>query len=277
METTIELKVEPARSMPRWFGDQGKRNARQAREKPDQAIAVSAAERHRRAATSDWISKRPSSTSFLPSSPSFRRKTADAQSKQQSGSAATRCPRLVQNPLIQSLKAEIARQEAKLQEIAGNFGKNHPQYRAWNPKLLRSGRNSKAEMAHITSGFSTSSTVGKNKEAELRAAIEAQKKLAARAHAERAPNSPCSRATWTRRKRPTMPSPSDLTRPTSTASPRETNVTVLTPAAEPIEPSFPKTLLNMLIAIFLGTMLGVGAAFMFEMLRPAHPLGRRPR
>ena len=45
----------------------------------------------------------------------------------------------------------------------------------------------------------------------------------------------------------------------------QTNVSVLTAASPPIQPSSPKILLNTLIAIFLGTMLGVCAAVLREL------------
>jgi capsular polysaccharide biosynthesis protein len=41
---------------------------------------------------------------------------------------------------------------------------------------------------------------------------------------------------------------------------------VLTLASEPAEPSFPNLLLNTVAAILLGTLCGVGAAFMLEIL-----------
>lgn len=40
---------------------------------------------------------------------------------------------------------------------------------------------------------------------------------------------------------------------------------VLNPAAEPTEPSKPRVLLNILISLFLGTLLGVGAAMILEL------------
>jgi uncharacterized protein involved in exopolysaccharide biosynthesis len=46
----------------------------------------------------------------------------------------------------------------------------------------------------------------------------------------------------------------------------QTNVAVLTPAEPPLEPSSPKKLLNTVLAIFLGTLLGVGAALVLELL-----------
>jgi uncharacterized protein involved in exopolysaccharide biosynthesis len=45
----------------------------------------------------------------------------------------------------------------------------------------------------------------------------------------------------------------------------QTNAVVLTPAAPPSEHSKPKVLLNVLVSIFLGTLLGVGAALMLEL------------
>ena len=41
---------------------------------------------------------------------------------------------------------------------------------------------------------------------------------------------------------------------------------VLTPAVAPLEPSSPKVLLNTALAIFLGSLLGVGAALVLELM-----------
>jgi capsular polysaccharide biosynthesis protein len=46
----------------------------------------------------------------------------------------------------------------------------------------------------------------------------------------------------------------------------QSEVAVLDPAFPPMEPSKPKILLNLLISIFLGTMLAVGFALLAEML-----------
>ena len=48
---------------------------------------------------------------------------------------------------------------------------------------------------------------------------------------------------------------------------QQTNIAVLTPALPPLEPSSPKVLLNTLIAIFLGTLLGVGTALLLELMQ----------
>ena len=102
--------------------------------------------------------------------------SADAQSKQRSGAASDTLPEVVQNSLIQSLKVDIARQEAKLQELAGNLGRNHPQYKQMEAELASLKQKLEAETKHLTRGLSTSGTVSKDKETVIRAALEAQKK-----------------------------------------------------------------------------------------------------
>ena len=47
---------------------------------------------------------------------------------------------------------------------------------------------------------------------------------------------------------------------------QQTNVAVLNPAVEPIDPSFPKWPLNIAIALTVGLMFGVGLALFLELL-----------
>ena len=46
----------------------------------------------------------------------------------------------------------------------------------------------------------------------------------------------------------------------------QTNIATLNPASVPMKPSRPKILLNVLISIFLGTLIGVGIALMLELV-----------
>lgn len=264
LETNIELKVEPAKQYALWFGQQG--NALRAQVEKSQARLSKYQRSHRIVASDERLDIETAKLNELSTQLTIvQGQTADAQSKQRSGSASDTLPEVVQNPLIQNLKAEIARQEAKLQELAGNLGKNHPQYRRMESEAATLRQKLEAETTHITSGFSTSRTVGKNKEAELRAAIAAQKKLLLKLKQRRPELAVLARDVDAAQKAHDAVS-QRFNQTNLESQSTQTNVTVLTPAAEPIEPSFPKILLNTSIAIFLGTMLGVGAAFMFEIL-----------
>jgi capsular polysaccharide biosynthesis protein len=47
---------------------------------------------------------------------------------------------------------------------------------------------------------------------------------------------------------------------------RSTNVTILNPATEPTRHSKPKTMLNIVLGLFVGIVLGLGAVFLLELL-----------
>jgi uncharacterized protein involved in exopolysaccharide biosynthesis len=51
------------------------------------------------------------------------------------------------------------------------------------------------------------------------------------------------------------------------AQAEQSDIAVLNPAVAPAEPSGPRVLLNTLVAILLGTVLGVGLALLLELLR----------
>ncbi|MFX8554358.1 hypothetical protein ABTM01_19530, partial [Acinetobacter baumannii] len=52
----------------------------------------------------------------------------DSNSRARQAEVGTDSQDVLQNPLIQSLQAEVIRQEAKLKELNNQYGVNHPQY-----------------------------------------------------------------------------------------------------------------------------------------------------
>jgi uncharacterized protein involved in exopolysaccharide biosynthesis len=189
----------------------------------------------------------------------------DALSKQRSGNAADTLPEVMQNPLISGLKTEIARQEAKLQEIGLNLGKNHPQYQRMESEIAALKQQVDAETRHITRSFATSRSIGQNTENELKAAIEAQKKKLLELKSVRDQLAVLQRdvdaaqSTYdaiTRR----------FNQTTLESQVTQANVSVLTPAAEPIEPLSSKLFRTPWITILLGALVGIGVVFMLEML-----------
>jgi succinoglycan biosynthesis transport protein ExoP len=58
------------------------------------------------------------------------------------------------------------------------------------------------------------------------------------------------------------------------ASSEQSDISILNPAVEPVEPSGPRVLLNTLVSVMLGTVLGVGTSLLIEMLnRPIRSAG----
>jgi len=170
------------------------------------------------------------------------------------------------NPVVATLRSEVLKLEAKLQETALNLGNNHPQYLRMQSEVAALKQKLDSETHRVTSGFSASRSVGTESEGALRAAVEAQKRRILELRGGRDQLAVLQRDVDAARaaydsvsKRYTE---SDLASQST-----QTNVSVLNPALVPLEPSFPKPLgKTMLIAVALGVFFGVAAAFLLEML-----------
>ncbi len=264
IDTTIDLKVEPAKQYARWFDAQSK----SLRENLDKAQARLSEFQQRKGilASDERLDNEAAKLNELSAQLTVvQGQTSDAQSKQRSGSASGTLPEVVQNSLITNLKVDIARLEAKLQDAGGNFGKNHPQYQRMESELVELKRKLAAETQYITSGFSTSGAVGRDKEAGLRAAIERQRKRVLEMKRQRGDLDVIQRDVDAAQKALDAVT-QRLNQANLESQSTQTNVAILTPAFEPIRHSFPKTSINTLASIFLGALLGIGAAFALEVL-----------
>ncbi|TMH52932.1 MAG: chain length determinant protein EpsF, partial [Betaproteobacteria bacterium] len=174
IDASIELRTEPARQYARWFGEQDK-GLRENLEKA-QARLSEHQQKYGIVASDERLDSEAAKLNDLSAQLTVvQGQAAESRGKLRSGSASSSLPEVVQNPLIHTLKADVARQEAKLQELAGNLGKNHPQYQRMESELASLKQRLDAETRLITSGFGTATAVSKDKEAELAAAMAAQK------------------------------------------------------------------------------------------------------
>ena len=63
-----------------------------------------------------------------------------------------------------------------------------------------------------------------------------------------------------------MPPCSDAVQSRMESEMRQTNTAVLNPAVPPQKPAKPKVLINMILSVFLGGMLGIGSALVAELM-----------
>ena len=266
IEASVEMKVEPARQYARWFGDQ----AKVLRENVEKAQAkLSEFQQHKsivvtEEARDDELAKLNDLTARLTAAQS---ETREARIKQRSGSGRTdTLPEVMNNSVVAGLRIKIADLEAKLKEVAGNIGTRHPQYQRMELELAELKARLAAESSHVASGYTSNDAVGRSREAELGAAIEAQRKKLLVVRGERDEIAVLLRDVDTAKR--AYEAVNNRFNQTSLESQvTQTNVSVLTPAIEPIEPSFPKPLPQMLLmAAALGILLGCAAAFGLEMI-----------
>lgn len=266
IEASVELKVEPARQYAQWFGDQAKvlrENLEKAQSRLSEfqqkkGIVVTEEAMDYELARLNDLSARLIAV---------QQEMRDARSKQrtENASAAT-LPEVMTNTVIQNLRMQIAQLEAKLSEAATNLGTNHPQYLRMESELKELRNRLVVETSHVASSYTTSTAVGRNREAELRAAIEAQRKKVLDMKTERDQLAVLVRDVETA-KRAYEAVTNRFNQTSLESQANRTNVSVLTPAVEPLEPSFPKPLRTMLLlAALAGLALSAAAVAGLEML-----------
>ena len=191
--------------------------------------------------------------------------TTDSQSKRQSSKADT-VAEVMQNTLILGLKSDIARLEAKLVESSGNLGANHPQTLRTQSELASLKTQLAQETSKITSSIETTYQVGKQREQQLSAALAAQKSRVLRLNKQR------DELTVLRRELDSAQRQFDSMSARASQSniesqTNQTNIAVLNPAVAPTKSSSPRLLLNALVSVFLGALLGIGLALSLELRR----------
>ena len=261
-EAAIEMKVEPARQYARWFGEEGKRlradlDAAQAR--------LSAFQRDKGIGIRDESLEAETARFAQLAAQLTAVQTAgvDAKSKLRSGGDAL--PEVMQNAVVQGLRADILRQEAKLRDAAGNLGPNHPQYRAMQAELAELKNRLEAETRHVARSVSAARAVSGDKEGELKAALEAQRRKLLALRAEREDLARLQREVESA-KQSYESAERRFTQTDLESRATQSNVFVMRPAVEPLYPSFPKVHLYVAAALLFGSVLGVATAHTLETL-----------
>lgn len=263
IDVNLDLRLAPARQFAAFFEEQTK-TMRANLEKAQQALSdyqqkngiTSADERV------DFETAKLNETSSQLTG--VQGQTTDSQSKRQNAKADT-IAEVMQSPLINGLKSDIARLESKLNESNVNLGKNHPQTQRTETELASLKAQLVAETKKITSSIETAYQVGKQRESQLQSAVAAQKAKVLLLNKQRDELNVLRRDIESAQRAFEVVS-QRASQTNIESQTNQTNISVLNPASAPSEPSKPRVLLNILVSIFLGTLLGVGLALLLELM-----------
>lgn len=272
IDTNVELRADPAKQYAGWF-DARTRGLREQLE-----AAQSRLSQFQRANGIVNVDERldvenarlQELSSQLVAMQALRAETSSRQA--QTGNTET-LPEVLQSNLVQGLKADVARQDAKLKELSSQYGPNHPQVLRATAEGQALRAKLETEITRVAGGVGTNARVNVQREAEIRGALDAQKKKVLEIKKQRDEIAVLQREVENAQKAYDVTA-QRLVQSNLESQTQQTNIVVLNPAVEPIEPSSPRMLLNTLLSIFLGTMLGVGHALILELLdrrvRSAH-------
>ncbi|MEY4345954.1 MAG: hypothetical protein RL032_1786 [Pseudomonadota bacterium] len=263
IDVNLDLRLAPAKQYAAFFEEQ----ALAAREKLETAQRTLSTYQQVNGITSaderaDFeISKLNETSSQLTA---VQGQTTDSQSKRGNTQADT-VAEVMQSPLLNGLKADIARMQAKLAESNINLGSNHPQTLRSESELAALTAQLDKETRKITKSIETSYQVSKQRESQLQGALAAQKNRVLLLNKQRDELNVLRRDIESaQRTFETLSQRAAQTNIESRAN--QTNISVLNSAVPPTDPSKPRVILNTVVSLFLGVLLAVAVVLLQELL-----------
>lgn len=190
----------------------------------------------------------------------------DANSRlQQAQMNAGSSPDVMSNPVIQSLKGQLLTAQAKFAEISQRLSPNHPQYKSAKAELDKLSANLNQQIGQASAGIRSNAGIQKQREVDIRNALAAQRKKVMDLNlardelkllqnevnaAQHAYEAAANRYTETRLQ----------------AHSTQSDIAILNEAVAPRAPTGPKSMLLLMLAFMLGSMLGLGLAIVMEMI-----------
>jgi len=265
IQANIEIMVEPAKQISNWFNQQIKQ-LRAELESAQQKLSKFERENGIVAGKDRFDLENARLAELSRQLVTAETDRSQQQSRLRTGGTADgveELPEVQNSPLIQRLKIDVVALESKLADLSTKVGQNHPQYQRAVDELKTLRTRLDAERADVLNSLRTGTAAAQRQEASLRGATDQQRTriigltrkrdeaavlVREVDNAQRAYDFALQKA-----------SQSSLQSQVSQA-----NIAILNSAVAPITPSRPRVVLNIVSAVFLGTLVGVGIALMVE-------------
>ena len=271
IDTTLELSIEPARKSAEWFEKQ-QADLRTRVEQAQRKLSAYQQSKNITATDERLDVETARFTELTSQMVSAQAQTYDMESRQRQmeemlakGSSMETLPEVLANGFIQSLKAELLREEAKVADLSEKLGVNHPQYQRAVAEVKNLREKLNKEMISITSGIKNNTRLAQSREAALKASLEGQKAKVMKFKQSR-DEIPTLIGEVESAQRAYDVALERYNQSAMQSRISQTNVVLLNPAVDPVNPSSPKVKRNMLLSVFLGVILGLGLALLLEML-----------
>lgn len=266
LDTSVELRVDPARQYSTFFDSRGK-ELRDAVEKAQARLSTFLRDNNlvandERLDVETQRLNELSSQLVMTQSAAADARNRMAQAKSSSGD---KMQEVLNSGVVSALKTDISRSEARLQELKSRYGDSHPQVIEAKANIAELRARMDAEINRVTSGVGVSNTIMQSREGDIRAALEAQRAKVLKLKALRDEAAVLQRdVEAAQRAYDGVTSRQAMTRLESHSD--QTNISVLAPAVAPSEASSPKVLLNTALSIVVGALLGLSAALVVELI-----------
>ncbi len=265
IDTTLELKVEPARAYKSFFDASAKRlrqdlEAAQGRlsrfQKTNQILV-----------TPDRMDVETARLAGLTTQLVELQSTAaqnEGKRAQAGGVRQDQLPEVISNPLVSQLSASLANEEARLKELTSRYGPRHPQLIEQRARLAEVQSKLQAATARATGSVTVNSSVSQAQIARMEKLLTEQRAKVMKLQGLRDEGELLRRDVEIAQT--AYSAMEQHVSETGVESENtSTNVSVLKRATEPATPSAPRLLRNMAAAVVLGGLLGLATALVREM------------
>ena len=266
IDTALDLRVDPARQYTNFFEKRSK-EARDALESAQTRLSTYQNEKGIIASDErlDIENGRLNELSTqLTALQSIASESASRQAQAQ-GSQGDRLADVLNSPVVAGLRGDIARQEARLQELSTRLGDAHPAVQEAKANMAEMRSRLASETRNVTGSVGLNNTINRQREADVRNALEAQRAKVLRLkavrdeglvimrdveNAQRAYDAVLQRYTQTNLESQTT----------------QSNINLLTQAEAPLYAASPRVGLNTIVAAVAGLLLAVGVVLVLELL-----------
>ena len=265
IQTSLQLKVEPAQKAADFLGEQTK----SLRQNLELAQAKMSKYQQEKGITGglgsiDIENARLNDLSSQLVAVQAQAYEANSRLKSAQGNGIT-APDVASSMVVQNMKVEISRMESKLSELSQRVGVNHPQYQSTKAELDKLKSLLQQEARNVSSSVGGTAQIYQQREAEVKSALAIQKEKVLKLNLAKDELLVLQRDVENAQR--AMDAASQrFTQATIEGNANQTDVAVLNPATAPQSTASPKIMLNVLLSIFLGTVLGLGLALLAEML-----------
>jgi len=256
LDINLELKTNPAKRYADWFDEQVKAS----RDKLEAAQQKLSAFQERAGIVSsdergDYETARLTELS---------NQLLLAQSGRTRAGSGDTSPGVMQSPLVNNMRADVAKLESKVQEASATMGSNHPQMQRMQAELASMRSRLAQESSRVGSASAATSQAGAARERELQQAVAAQKARVIATNKQRGELAVLQRDVDTAQKAfETVSASASQSRLQSQSN--QSNVVFLGSAVEPQERSGPTAFQALLVASVGGLLLGIAGALLLEL------------
>jgi chain length determinant protein EpsF len=264
-QTNIQMKVEPSMNAAGYLGTQSK-TLRENLEKAQERLSKYQQDKGLTSAVEQLDVENAKLNELSAQLVMAQSQAIDASSRQ-AGTVihGEDSPDVANNALVQSLKADIARAESKLADLSQRVDRNHPQFQSAQAELDKLKSKLQEQIQSATANVGSSARIFRQREAELRSAMAAQKARVLDLNRSRDQLTLLQRDVDSAQRSLEAVS-QRFTQTSLEGQANQTEVAVLNPAIPPIEHSSPKIMLNIILSVFLGGMLGIAFGMVAEMM-----------